>query len=120
MRLLFARVGIPYSPATNKPIESQSVSQIVDNILKKKDGDKFYLLAPLIKGRKGEYKKEITEMIKKGFERFKIDGKIYLTEELPELDKKFKHSIEIVIDRIEIKKFNFFNKICLSRKWFYH
>ena len=104
MRLLFARVGIPYSPATNKPIESQSVSQIVDNILKKKDGDKFYLLAPLIKGRKGEYKKEITEMIKKGFERFKIDGKIYLTEELPELDKKFKHSIEIVIDRIEIKK----------------
>ena len=60
MRLLFARVGIPYSPATNKPIESQSVSQIVDNILKKKDGDKFYLLAPLIKVRKGEYKKEIT------------------------------------------------------------
>ena len=104
MRLLFARIGIPYSPKTGKPIESQSVSQIVDNILKKKIGDKFLILAPLVKGRKGEYKKEILELIKKGFQRFKIDGKIYKSENLPQLDKKFKHNIDIVIDRIEINK----------------
>ena len=102
MRLLFARIGIPYSPTTGKPIESQSVSQIVDNIMKKKVGEKYLLLAPLVRGRKGEYKKEIFEMIKKGFQRFKIDKKIYLSDELPELDKKFKHNIEVVIDRIKI------------------
>ena len=83
MRLLFARVGIPYSPKTGKPIESQSVSQIVDNILKKKIGNKYFLLAPLVKGRKGEYKKEILELIKKGFQRFKINGKIYKSDDLP-------------------------------------
>ena len=94
MRLLFARIGIPYSPTTGKPIESQSVSQIVDNIMKKKIGEKYLLLAPLVRGRKGEYKKEISEMIKKGFQRFKIDKKIYLSDELPELDKKFKHNIK--------------------------
>jgi len=102
MRLLFARIGIPYSPTTGKPIESQSVSQIVDNILKKKMGEKYLLLAPIVRGRKGEYKKEISEMIKKGFQRFKIDEKIYLSEELPELDKKIKHNIDVVIDRIKI------------------
>jgi len=102
MRLLFARIGIPYSPTTGKPIESQSVSQIVDNIMKKKIGEKYLLLAPLVRGRKGEYKKEISEMIKKGFQRFKIDKKIYLSDELPELDKKFKHNIDVVIDRIKI------------------
>ena len=100
MRLLFARIGVPYSPKTGKPIESQSVSQIVDNILKKKIGEKYLLLAPLVKGRKGEYKKEIFELIKKGFQRFKIDGKIYKSDDLPELDKKFKHNIDIVVDRI--------------------
>ena len=104
MRLLFARVGIPYSPKTGKPIESQSVSQIVDNILKKKIGNKYFLLAPLVKGRKGEYKKEILELIKKGFQRFKINGKIYKSDDLPQLDKKFKHNIDIVVDRIEINK----------------
>ena len=104
MRLLFARIGIPYSPKTGKPIESQSVSQIVDNILKKKVGEKYFLLSPLVKGRKGEYKKEILEMIKKGFQRFKIDEKIYKSDDLPQLDKKFKHNIDVVIDRIEIKK----------------
>ena len=102
MRLLFARIGIPYSPTTGKPIESQSVSQIVDNIMKKKIGEKYLLLAPLVRGRKGEYKKEISEMIKKGFQRFKIDKKIYLYDELPELDKKFKHNIDVVVDRIKI------------------
>jgi len=104
MRLLFARIGIPYSPKTGKPIESQSVSQIVDNILKKKVGEKYFLLSPLVKGRKGEYKKEILEMIKKGFQRFKIDEKIYKSDDLPQLDKKFKHNIDVVVDRIEIKK----------------
>ena len=104
MRLLFARIGIPYSPKTGKPIESQSVSQIVDNILNEKNGEKFLLLAPLIKGRKGEYKKELAEMIKKGFHRFKIDEKIYTSENLPDLDKNFKHNIDIVIDRIQINK----------------
>ena len=103
MRLLYARIGIPYSPSTGKPIESQSVSQIVDNIMKKKNGEKYLLLAPLVRGRKGEYKKEISEMIKKGFQRFKIDEKIYTTEDLPTLDKKFKHNIDVVVDRIEIK-----------------
>ena len=104
MRLLFARIGIPYSPKTGKPIESQSVSQIVDNILKKKIGERYLLLAPLVKGRKGEYKKEILELIKKGFQRFKINGKIYKSDSLPELDKKFKHNIDIIVDRIEINK----------------
>ena len=104
MRLLFARVGTPYSPKTGKPIESQSVSQIVDNILKKKNGEKYFVLAPLVKGRKGEYKKEILEMIKKGFQRFKIDGDIYKSDNLPQLDKKFKHSIDVIVDRIEINK----------------
>ncbi|PPR34665.1 MAG: UvrABC system protein A [Alphaproteobacteria bacterium MarineAlpha6_Bin4] len=104
MRLLFARIGIPYSPKTGKPIESQSVSQIVDSILKKKTGEKYLVLAPFVRGRKGEYKKEILEMIKKGFQRFKIDGKLYKSDELPNLDKKFKHNIDVVVDRIEIKK----------------
>ena len=104
MRLLFARIGIPYSPKTGKPIESQSVSQIVDSILKKKNGERFLLLAPFVKGRKGEYKKELGEMIKKGFQRFKIDGKIYTSDDLPELDKKIKHSIDVIVDRIEINK----------------
>ena len=104
MRLLYARIGIPYSPKTGKPIESQSVSQIVDSIMEKKVKEKYLLLAPFVRGRKGEYKKEIFEMVKKGFQRFKIDGKIYKSENLPQLDKKFKHNIDVVVDRIEINK----------------
>ena len=104
MRLLYARIGIPYSPKTGKPIESQSVSQIVDSIMEKKVKEKYLLLAPFVRGRKGEYKKEIFEMVKKGFQRFKIDGKIFKSDELPNLDKKFKHNIDVVVDRIEINK----------------
>ncbi|MBL41400.1 MAG: excinuclease ABC subunit A [Rhodospirillaceae bacterium] len=104
LRLLYARVGIPYSPATNKPIKSQSVSEIVDRILQKKEKTKLYLLSPIIRGRKGEFKKLFSELQKKGYQRLKIDGEIYEIDELPDLNKKIKHNIEAVIDRIVISK----------------
>ncbi|HRC26746.1 MAG TPA: excinuclease ABC subunit UvrA, partial [Alphaproteobacteria bacterium] len=103
MRLLWARVGVPYSPATGLPIESQSASQMVDRIRAMPEGSKILLLAPLVRGRKGEYKKEIAELRKKGFQRLKIDGAFYDIADVPTLDKKLKHDIEVVVDRIVIR-----------------
>jgi excinuclease ABC subunit A len=103
MRLLWARVGVPYSPATGKPIESQSASQMVERIAAMPEGTKLHLLAPLVRGRKGEYKKEIAELRKKGFQRLKIDGAFYDIAETPALDKKLKHDIEVVVDRIVVR-----------------
>ena len=102
MRLLYARVGTPYSPATGLPIESQTVSQMVDGILSSPQGIRLYLLAPVIRGRKGEYRKEIAALMKRGFQRLKIDGKIYQIEETPPLDRKRKHDIEVVVDRVVV------------------
>jgi excinuclease ABC subunit A len=103
LRLLYARVGVPYSPATGLPIESQTVTQMVDRILAMKDGTRLYLLAPVVRGRKGEYRKELKEFQQKGFQRVKIDGKLYEIDEVPTLDKKRKHDIEIVVDRLVVK-----------------
>src|ERR1035437_7555131 len=91
MRLLWARVGVPYSPATGLPIESQIVSQMVDRVLGLPEGTRLYLLAPVVRGRKGEYRKELAEYLKKGFQRVKIDGIFYELAEAPVLDKKFPH-----------------------------
>ena len=103
MRLLFARIGVPYSPETGLPITSMSVSQIVDQIIALGEGTKLYLLAPIVRGRKGEYRKELQSLQTKGFQRVKIDGTIYDIDDLPTLDKKIKHNIEVVVDRIAIK-----------------
>ena len=103
MRLLWARAGTPYSPATGLPIEAQSVSQMVDKILTMPEGTKLILLAPIARGKKGEFKKEFAELQKKGFQRVNIDDEIYNIEELPELNKNQKHDIEVVVDRIIIK-----------------
>ena len=103
MRLLWARVGIPYSPATGLPIESQTVSQMVDRVLALPEKTRLYLLAPVVRGRKGEYRKEIAEFQKKGFQRLKIDGEFYAIDEAPALDKKFKHDIDVVVDRIVVR-----------------
>ncbi len=104
LRLLFARVGVPYSPATGLPIESQTVSQMADRILALPEGTRLYLLAPIVRGRKGEYRKELAELQKKGFQRAKVDGKFYDIGATPALDKKLKHDIAIVVDRIAVKK----------------
>src|SRR6202140_2345442 len=103
MRLLWARVGIPYSPATGLPIESQIVSQMVDRVLALPEGTRLYLLAPVVRGRKGEYRKELAEYLKKGFQRVKIDGTFYELAEAPTLDKKFPHDIDVVVDRIVVR-----------------
>ncbi len=103
MRLLFARVGVPYSPATGLPIESQTVSQMVDRVLALDEGTRLYILAPIVQGRKGEYKKEIAELMKKGYQRVKIDGGYYELADAPALDKKFKHDIDVVVDRIVVR-----------------
>jgi len=103
LRLLYARIGTPYSPVTGMPIESQSVSQMVDAILNMKEETRLLLLAPVIRGRKGEFKKEINDLRKKGFQRIKIDGVIYQIDEVPSLDKKFKHDLEVVVDRVVIR-----------------
>ncbi|WP_455479973.1 excinuclease ABC subunit UvrA [Bartonella sp. B23] len=102
MRLLFARIGVPHSPATGLPIESQTVSQMVDQIMSIPEGTRIFIMAPLIRGRKGEYKKELTELLKKGFQRAKVDGKFYEIPDIPPLDKKYKHDIDIVVDRIVV------------------
>ncbi|MDC0457615.1 excinuclease ABC subunit UvrA, partial [Alphaproteobacteria bacterium] len=104
MRLLWARIGVPYSPATGLPIESQTVSQMVDKIFKKENNSKIYLLAPIIRGRKGEYRKEFIELRKKGFQRLRINNEFYDIEEIPTLDRYKKHYIEVVVDRLVIKK----------------
>ncbi|MBB6465188.1 excinuclease ABC subunit A [Aminobacter lissarensis] len=103
MRLLFARVGVPYSPATGLPIESQTVSQMVDRVLAVEEGTRLFILAPIVRGRKGEYKKELAELQKKGFQRVKIDGAFYEIGEAPVLDKKYKHDIDVVVDRIVVR-----------------
>ena len=103
MRLLWARVGVPYSPATGLPIESQSVSQMVDRILALPEGTRLYLLAPVVRGRKGEYRKELAEYLKKGYQRVKVDGKFYEIGQVPALDKKFTHDIDVVVDRIVVR-----------------
>ncbi len=103
MRLLWARVGVPYSPATGLPIESQTVSQMVDRIMALPEGTRLYLLAPVVRGRKGEYRKELAEFMKKGYQRVKIDGAFYEIAEAPALDKKFTHDIDVVVDRIVVR-----------------
>ncbi|MDB5457509.1 MAG: excinuclease subunit, partial [Caulobacter sp.] len=103
MRLLWARVGIPYSPATGLPIESQTVSQMVDKVMALPEGTRLYLLAPVVRDRKGEFKKEIAEWQKAGYQRLKIDGDFYPIEDAPTLDKKFKHDIDVVVDRLVTK-----------------
>ena len=104
MRLLWARVGTPYSPATGEPISAQTVSQMVDRVMALPEGTRAYLLAPVVRGRKGEYRKEIAEWQRQGFTRVRIDGEIYPIEEAPALDKKFKHDIEVVVDRIAVRE----------------
>ena len=103
MRLLWARVGVPYSPATGLPIESQTVSQMVDRIMALPEGTRLYLLAPVVRGRKGEYRKELAEFMKKGYQRVKIDGKFYEIAAAPSLDKKFNHDIDVVVDRVVVR-----------------
>ena len=103
MRLLWARVGVPYSPATGLPIESQTVSQMVDRIMALPEGTRLYLLAPVVRGRKGEYRKELADYQKKGFQRVKIDGKFHEIADVPALDKKFTHDIDVVVDRIVVR-----------------
>jgi excinuclease ABC subunit A len=104
MRLLWARVGIPYSPATGLPISAQTVSQMVDRVMALPEGTRAYLLAPVVRGRKGEYRRELAEWQKAGFTRVRIDGELYAIEEAPALDKKFKHDIEVVVDRIAVRE----------------
>lgn len=104
MRLLWARVGIPYSPATGQPIESQTISQMVDRTMSLEEGTRLYLLAPMIRGRKGEYRKEFAELLKNGFQRVKVDGEFYDLETPPTLDKKYKHDIDVVVDRIVVRE----------------
>jgi len=103
MRLLWARIGVPYSPATGLPIESQTISMMVDKLAALPEGERLLLLAPVVRGRKGEYRKEIAEWQRSGFQRLKIDGVFYAIEDAPALDKKFKHDIDIVVDRIVTK-----------------
>ncbi len=103
MRLLWARVGIPYSPATGLPIESQTVSQMVDRVMALPEKTRLFLLAPAVRGRKGEYRKEIAEYMKRGFQRLKIDGTYYEIGDAPVLDKKLKHDIDVVVDRIVVR-----------------
>ncbi len=103
LRLLYARAGIPYSPATGLPIESQTVSQMVDRIGEMEEGTRLYLLAPIVRGRKGEYRKELAELQKKGFQRVKIDGEHYEIADAPKLKKNFKHDIEVVVDRLVVR-----------------
>ena len=103
MRLLWARVGVPYSPATGLPIESQTVSQMVDRTLAMPEGTRLYLLAPIVRGRKGEYRKELADLHRRGFQRAKINGAVVDLEAPPALDKKLKHDIEIVVDRLVVR-----------------
>jgi len=104
MRLLWARVGVPYSPATGLPIESQTVSQMVDRVMAMPEGTRLLLLAPIVRGRKGEYRKDLLELQKRGFQRVKVDGKMVDIDAAPALDKKLKHDIEVVVDRIVVRK----------------
>jgi len=104
LRLLFARVGVPYSPATGLPIESQTITQMVDRVMALPDSTRLYLLAPVVRGRKGEFRKELAEWQKRGFQRVKINGTFYEIADAPKLDKKYKHDIDVVVDRLVVKK----------------
>jgi len=104
MRLLWARVGVPYSPATGLPITAQTVSMMVDRVMALPEGTRFYLLAPVVRGRKGEYRKELAEWQRAGFTRVRIDGEFYEIDEAPALDKKYKHDIEVVVDRMAVRE----------------
>jgi excinuclease ABC subunit A len=103
MRLLWARIGVPYSPATGLPIESQTVSQMVDRVLALPEGTRIYVLAPVVRGRKGEYKKELAEFLRKGYQRVKVDGAFYEIGDVKPLDKKFTHDIDVVVDRLVVR-----------------
>ena len=103
MRLLWARVGVPYSPATGLPIEAQTVSQMVDRVMAMPEGTRLLLLAPVVRDRKGEYRKELAELQRKGFTRAKVDGTLYEIGEVPALNRKIKHEIEAVVDRIVVR-----------------
>ena len=103
MRLLWARVGVPYSPATGLPIEAQTVSQMVDRVMAMPEGTRLLLLAPVVRDRKGEYRKELAELQRRGFTRVKVDGKLYEIGEVPSLNRKIKHEIEAVVDRIVVR-----------------
>ena len=104
MRLLWARIGIPYSPATGLPIESQTVSQMVDRIMTMETGSRLYLLAPIARGRKGEYRKEFADLMKRGFQRVKVDGELYELDQVPALEKNIKHDIFVVVDRVVLRE----------------
>jgi len=104
LRLLYARIGIPYSPATGLPIESQTVSQMVDRIMAMPDGTRLFLLAPFIRGRKGEYRKEFADLQKRGFQRVRVDGKMHEIDAVPVLNKKLKHDIDVVVDRVVVRE----------------
>ncbi len=104
MRLLFARVGTPYSPATGLPIEAQQVQDMVDRVMAMDEGTRAYLLAPIVRDRKGEYRKEFLELRKQGFQRVKVDGQFYELDEPPTLDKKFRHDVDVVVDRLVVKE----------------
>jgi len=103
MRLLYARVGTPFSPTTGLPIEAQQISEMVDRVMTMGDGIRAFLLAPIVRDRKGEYRKEFQELKKQGFQRVKVDGEFYELEDVPTLDKKYRHNIDVVVDRIVIK-----------------
>ncbi|SFP26983.1 excinuclease ABC subunit UvrA [Tranquillimonas alkanivorans] len=104
LRLLFARAGTPYSPATGLPIEAQQVQDMVDRVMEMEEGTRGYLLAPMVRDRKGEYRKEFLELRKQGFQRVKVDGEFYDLDEPPTLDKKFRHDIDVVVDRIVVRE----------------
>ncbi len=104
MRLLFARAGVPHSPTTGLPIESQTVSQMVDKVMAMDEGTRLYLLAPIVRGRKGEYKREMLDLAKRGFQRVKVDGEMYEIDQVPALNKKIKHDIEVVVDRVVVRE----------------
>ena len=104
LRLLFARAGTPYSPATGLPIEAQQVQDMVDRIMKLDEGTRGYLLAPIVRDRKGEYKKDFLELRKQGFQRVKVDGEFYELDEPPTLDKKYRHDIDVVVDRLVVRE----------------
>ncbi|AHM04924.1 Excinuclease ABC subunit A [Roseibacterium elongatum DSM 19469] len=104
LRLLFARAGTPYSPATGQPIEAQQVQDMVDRVMAMEEGTRAYLLAPIVRDRKGEYRKEFLELRKQGFQRVKVDGQFYELDEPPTLDKKFRHDIDVVVDRVVVRE----------------
>ncbi|PJE29515.1 UvrABC system protein A [Pseudooceanicola marinus] len=104
LRLLFARSGTPYSPATGLPIEAQQVQDMVDRVMGMEEGTRGYLLAPMIRDRKGEYRKEFLDLRKQGFQRVKVDGEFYELDEPPTLDKKYRHDIDVVVDRIVVRE----------------